>query len=111
MRAPSPVRRPLRQGDQHRASRLAVGAVAAWCGTVFLVSEEANQPDLQKQRILDAAAEQTIVTRLYSGKTMRNITNPLIEAWERQPIDALPMGCASHLDSRPHLLDPQGRPR
>jgi enoyl-[acyl-carrier protein] reductase II len=47
---------------------------------------------LQKQRILDAAAEDTVVTRLYSGKTMRNITNPLIEAWEQSGIQALPMG-------------------
>ncbi|MCP4006112.1 MAG: nitronate monooxygenase [bacterium] len=79
------------------AGVLAVGAVAAWCGTAFLVSEEANQPDLQKQRIIEAAAEQTIVTRLYSGKTMRNISNPLIEAWERQNIHALPMGAQAIL--------------
>ena len=74
------------------AGVLALGAVGAWCGTVFLVSNEANQPDLQKQRILEAATEDTIVTRLYSGKTMRNISNPLIEAWERKGLQALPMG-------------------
>ncbi|MGH0029236.1 MAG: NAD(P)H-dependent flavin oxidoreductase [Myxococcota bacterium] len=74
------------------AGVLALGAVGAWCGTAFLVSEEANQPDLQKQRILDAAAEDTVVTRLYSGKTMRNISNPLIEAWEMRGMKALPMG-------------------
>jgi nitronate monooxygenase len=74
------------------AGVLAMGAEAAWCGTAFLVSHEANQPDLQKQRILDAAAEDTAVTRLYSGKTMRNITNPFIEAWERSGLQALPMG-------------------
>ena len=79
-------------GGRALAGVLASGAEAAWCGTAFLVSEEANQPDLQKQRILDAAAEDTIVTRLYSGKTMRNIRNPLIEAWEREGLDALPMG-------------------
>ena len=79
------------------AGVLAIGAEAAWCGTAFLVSEEANQPDLQKQRILDAATEDTIVTRLYSGKTMRNISNPLIEAWERQGVDALPMGAQAVL--------------
>ena len=61
------------------------------------MSDEANQPDLQKQRILDAAAEDTIVTRLYSGKTMRNISNPLIEAWERQGVSALPMGAQGAL--------------
>ncbi len=74
------------------AGVIAMGAVGGWCGTAFLVSEEANQPDLQKQRILAAAAEDTIVTRLYSGKTMRNISNPLIEAWEASGVEALPMG-------------------
>ncbi len=74
------------------AGVLATGAEAAWCGTVFLVSEEADQPDLQKNRILAARAEDTTVTRLYSGKTMRNISNPLIEAWEREGLQALPMG-------------------
>jgi len=73
------------------AGVIALGAVGGWCGTVFLVSNEANQPELQKQRILAAAAEDTIVTRLYSGKTMRNISNPLIEAWERKGLQALPM--------------------
>jgi NAD(P)H-dependent flavin oxidoreductase YrpB (nitropropane dioxygenase family) len=74
------------------AAVLAMGAIGAWCGTAFLVAEEANQPALQKQRILDAAAEDTVVTRLYSGKTMRNVTNPLIEEWEKSGIQALPMG-------------------
>ncbi len=79
------------------AGVLATGAVAAWCGTAFLVAEEADQPDLQKQRILDARAEDTVVTRLYSGKTMRNISNPLIEAWEREGLMALPMGLQAAL--------------
>jgi NAD(P)H-dependent flavin oxidoreductase YrpB (nitropropane dioxygenase family) len=79
------------------AGVLALGAEAAWCGTAFLVSNEANQPALQKQRILAAAAEDTVVTRLYSGKTMRNISNPLIEAWEREGLQALPMGAQGAL--------------
>jgi NAD(P)H-dependent flavin oxidoreductase YrpB (nitropropane dioxygenase family) len=79
------------------AGVLAMGAVGGWCGSAFLVSEEANQPDLQKQRILDAAAEDTVVTRLYSGKTMRNISNPLIEAWEARGLQALPMGVQAFL--------------
>jgi NAD(P)H-dependent flavin oxidoreductase YrpB (nitropropane dioxygenase family) len=79
-------------GGRALAGVLALGAEAAWCGSAFLVSNEANQPDLQKERILAAAAEDTIVTRLYSGKTMRNVSNPLIEAWEREGLQALPMG-------------------
>lgn len=73
------------------AAALALGAVGVWCGTAFLVAKEANQPELQKQRILAAVDEDTRVTRLYSGKTMRNITNPLIEAWEASGLKALPM--------------------
>jgi nitronate monooxygenase len=74
------------------AAALAMGAIGVWCGTAFLVSDEANQPELQKQRILAAGDEDTRVTRLYSGKTMRNITNPMIEAWEASGIQALPLG-------------------
>ncbi|MBM4385615.1 MAG: nitronate monooxygenase [Deltaproteobacteria bacterium] len=79
------------------AGVLALGCEAAWCGTAFLVANEANQPALQKQRILAAAAEDTVITRLYSGKTMRNVTNPLIEAWEREGLQALPMGAQGAL--------------
>lgn len=74
------------------AAAIALGAIGVWCGTAFLVSNEAAQPEIQKQRILAATDEDTRVTRLYSGKTMRNITNPLIEAWEASGIQALPMG-------------------
>jgi NAD(P)H-dependent flavin oxidoreductase YrpB (nitropropane dioxygenase family) len=74
------------------AAALAMGAIGVWCGTAFLVAEEANQPDLQKQRVLAAGDEDTKVTRLYSGKTMRNITNPLIEAWEASGLQPMPMG-------------------
>lgn len=74
------------------AAALAMGAIGVWCGTMFLVSEEANQPAMQKERVLAAGDEDTKITRLYSGKTMRNITNPLIEAWESSGLQALPMG-------------------
>ena len=74
------------------AAALALGAIGVWCGTAFLVSSEANQPDLQKERILAATDEDTRITKLYSGKTMRNVTNPLIEAWDASGIAALPMG-------------------
>ncbi|HCU99679.1 MAG TPA: 2-nitropropane dioxygenase, partial [Dehalococcoidia bacterium] len=74
------------------AAMLAAGAAGVWVGTAFLVSEEANQPQAQLERILAATEEDTKITRLYSGKTMRNIRNPLIDAWEASGIRALPMG-------------------
>lgn len=74
------------------AAALALGAQGIWCGTAFLATQEANIDDWQKARIVNATEEDTTVTRLYSGKTMRNITNPLIQAWEALSIKALPMG-------------------
>jgi NAD(P)H-dependent flavin oxidoreductase YrpB (nitropropane dioxygenase family) len=74
------------------AAAFALGAQAVWCGTAFLATREANIEDWQKQRIVNATEEDTIVTRLYSGKTMRNITNPLAQAWEASGLKALPMG-------------------
>ena len=74
------------------AGALALGADGVWVGTAFVVSREATWPELLKRRILAATEEDTRVTRLYSGKTMRNINNPLVEYWESQKLDALPMG-------------------
>jgi nitronate monooxygenase len=91
--APTPVLAAGGVGDGRGiAGALALGADGVWVGTAFLVSREATWPDLLKQRILAATEEDTRVTRLYSGKTMRNINNPLIEYWESKKLDALPMG-------------------
>ncbi len=91
--APTPVCAAGGIGDGRGiAAALAAGCDGVWIGTAFLVSKEASWPDLLKERILAATEEDTRVTRLYSGKTMRNINNPLIEYWEGQKLDALPMG-------------------
>ena len=74
------------------AASIALGAVGVWCGTAFLVAKEANQPAMQQARIIAATEEDTRITKLYSGKTMRNITNPLIDAWDASGIQPLPMG-------------------
>ncbi len=74
------------------AAALALGAIGVWCGTAFLVAKEANQPGTQKARVLAAADEDTRITKMYSGKTMRNINNPMIEAWEAAGIQPMPMG-------------------
>ncbi len=79
------------------AAVIAMGCAGAWCGTVFIATQEAAQDLRRKERIVEANDESTKVTRLYSGKTMRNITNPLIDAWEDSGIKALPMGMQSAL--------------
>jgi nitronate monooxygenase len=74
------------------AAAIALGADGIWCGTAFLATDEAHlEPEL-KQRVVAATEEDTKITRLYSGKTMRNINNPLIDYWEASGLGALPMG-------------------
>jgi NAD(P)H-dependent flavin oxidoreductase YrpB (nitropropane dioxygenase family) len=74
------------------AAAFAIGCAGAWCGTAFIATQEANLDEARKRRILAASDEGTRVTRLYSGKTMRNITNELIVAWDESGSPALPMG-------------------
>lgn len=89
--APKPVLAAGGIGDgRGLAAALCLGAVGVWVGTAFLVSKEAAWDDTLKQRILDASEEDTRVTRIYSGKPMRNINNPLIEAWEEGGVGTLP---------------------
>lgn len=88
--APTPVLAAGGIGDGRGvAAALCLGAVGAWIGTALLVSKEAAWDDVLKQRILDATEEDTRVTRIYSGKPMRNINNPLIEAWDESGVPTL----------------------
>lgn len=89
--APVPVVAAGGIGDgRGLAAALCLGAVGVWVGTAFLVSDEANHdPDL-KRRILEATEEDTRLTRIYTGKPVRAIANPLIEEWERSGVPTLP---------------------
>lgn len=75
------------------AAALALGATGVWMGTRFIASEEAHAGELYRQAILEAADEDTIRTRSYSGKPMRVKKNPYVEEWETRPqdIQAFPM--------------------
>ena len=79
------------------AAALAMGCEGVWCGTIFIGTHEAQLDNLRKLRFVAASEEGTKITKLYSGKTMRNITNPLVDAWEESGIKALPMGLQSML--------------
>jgi enoyl-[acyl-carrier protein] reductase II len=64
---------------------LALGAQGVWMGTRFIATTEARAASQFKQRIVAARSSDTIVTRCYSGKPMRVITNPYVEEQERHP--------------------------
>ncbi|WP_269715552.1 NAD(P)H-dependent flavin oxidoreductase [Caulobacter sp. NIBR2454] len=72
------------------AAALALGAQGVWMGTRFIASQEAHAGEVYRQAILDAADEDTVRTRSYSGKPMRVLKNPYVEAWEARPADIQP---------------------
>ncbi len=75
------------------AAALTLGATGVWMGTRFIASQEAHAGELYRQAILEAADEDTVRTRSYSGKPMRVKKNPYVEEWETRPqdIQAFPM--------------------
>ncbi|MBW2091471.1 MAG: nitronate monooxygenase [Deltaproteobacteria bacterium] len=79
------------------AAVLALGACGALVGTRFVASKESREYEFQKQKIVAATEEDTRVTRIYSGKTLRAINNKLIETWDRSEISTLPMPLQSLL--------------
>jgi enoyl-[acyl-carrier protein] reductase II len=78
------------------AAALALGAQGVWVGTRFIASEEARASRAFKDRIVEGGGADTLVTRCYSGKPMRVITNPYAEEFERHPerIHAFPQQMA-----------------
>ncbi len=64
------------------AAVLCLGAQAAWCGTRFIASQEAFGHEGYKRRVLAAAAKDTIVTKAYTGKTLRALRNEWTDAWD-----------------------------
>jgi enoyl-[acyl-carrier protein] reductase II len=86
------------------AAALAFGAQAVWMGTRFIASAEAHAADLYKQVILDAAETDTIVTRCYSGKTMRVFNNPYVADWERRPAEIQPFPQQAALSHRTGVM-------
>lgn len=70
---------------------LALGAAGVWCGTAFLVAEEAELYPAQQAAILAARSEDFVVTRAYTGKPARDVSNEVITAWEASGLEPLPM--------------------
>lgn len=70
---------------------LALGAVGVWCGTIFITTKESLFESYLKQNIFDGTEDDTVITKVYSGKRMRVMRNALVEAWEKSGVPTLPM--------------------
>jgi nitronate monooxygenase len=60
------------------AASLCLGAQAVQMGTAFLTCVESGAADVHKQAILEAADDQIVFTRAFSGKNARGIKNRFI---------------------------------
>jgi len=70
---------------------LALGAVGVWCGTAFLSTYEALYEDYHKQKILESTEDDTVVSKVITGKQGRYLKNRLVAAWEKMGLPTLPM--------------------
>lgn len=73
------------------AAALALGACGVWVGTAFLATPESKIPQYQKEALLRASEEDTMVSRALTGKPSRSIKNLWSEEFEASGLQALPM--------------------
>ena len=72
------------------AAALAMGCVGVWVGTRFLATNEAGAPDVIKQHIVEANDEDTRVSTMFTGKTLRSLFSEFHVAWNESGLNALP---------------------
>ncbi|TDB97811.1 nitronate monooxygenase, partial [Nonomuraea longispora] len=59
-------------------------AEGVWTGSLWLTVEEADTPEMAKQRILAATSRDTVRSRSWTGKPARLLRNEWTEAWESE---------------------------
>ena len=86
------------------AAALALGAQGVWMGTRFIASVEAHAGELYRQTIVEAADEDTVRTRCYSGKPMRVKKNPYVDGWESRPAEIQPFPMQAMISMRDGVM-------
>jgi enoyl-[acyl-carrier protein] reductase II len=67
------------------AAALALGADGVWIGTRFIATPEARAVPGYKDALVRTPETGTVVSRAYSGKTMRVVRNAYTDWWEQHP--------------------------
>jgi enoyl-[acyl-carrier protein] reductase II len=67
------------------AAALALGADGVWVGTRFIATPEARAVTGYKERLVASAEDATVISRAYSGKTMRVLRNQYTDYFEEHP--------------------------
>ena len=72
------------------AAALALGADGVWMGTRFIATPEARGVIGYKDALLAAAEDGTVISRAFSGKTMRVLRNEYTQFYEDNPGELQP---------------------
>jgi enoyl-[acyl-carrier protein] reductase II len=75
---------------RHLAAALALGADGIWVGTRFIATPEARAVTGYKDALIRTAEDGTIVTRAYTGKTLRAVRNSYSTYFEQHPEELKP---------------------
>jgi enoyl-[acyl-carrier protein] reductase II len=67
------------------AAALALGADGVWVGTRFIATPEARAVTGFKEGIVASAEDATVISRAYTGKTMRVLRNETTDRYESDP--------------------------
>ncbi|MEW9673403.1 nitronate monooxygenase [Ammoniphilus sp. 3BR4] len=65
------------------AAALAMGAAGVWCGSVWLATRESELTPEEREVILQAKSEDTVLSRHLTGKPSRMIRDKATDAWVR----------------------------
>ena len=65
--------------------RARAGADGVWIGTRFIATPEARALPGYRERILEAREDGTVISRAFTGKTMRVMKNETTERYEAEP--------------------------
>ena len=72
------------------AAALALGADGVWIGTRFIATPEAHAVAPYKSALVAGHEDETVITRAYTGKTLRAIRNSYTQHFEEHPEDLQP---------------------
>ncbi|MDP1671407.1 MAG: nitronate monooxygenase family protein [Alphaproteobacteria bacterium] len=72
------------------AAALALGAQGVWVGTRFIAATEARAGRVYQEQIMQHGGADTLVTKCFSGKTMRVIRNAYVDDWEKRKDELQP---------------------
>lgn len=92
---------------RHLAAALALGADGIWVGTRFIATPEARSVAFYKEKLVDAHEDDTVISRAFTGKTLRALRNSYTQYFEEHPAElaAFPAQMArSFQDGAMHLM-------